>query len=92
MKVPGLCVGGGGIDPINATHQVGYVCFLRAGVADIEKHRFRYYRKEILIPFFQSLRKTYDNWNGEYPIPTEMTAVSWCDGEYSQLSTIVDED
>ncbi len=47
VKVPGLCIGGGGVNINNAV--VGHVLFMR-NTEEAEKKWFKWYQQEILIP------------------------------------------
>ncbi len=47
VKVPGLCIGGGGVDVNN--QKVGHLVFMR-NTKGAKKKRFRWYQQEILMP------------------------------------------
>ena len=70
----------------------GYTMFM-INDDDADKERYKYYRDEILIPFIQSTRNKYDGFFNEYnlPIPEDLTAASWCDGDIAQVASIVDD-
>ncbi len=89
-EVEGLCIGGYG-----AYHStgIGYVLFMR-GTPGAENKRFQWIRDNILIPFINWGRKEYDGIDVESgaPMGDEHTAVSWCDGDNSQIDTIVSEE
>ena len=90
LQVEGLCIDGGEVSIDNK--EKGYVMFMRND-ADADKYRYKYYRDEVLIPFIQSTRKEYDGFSNEsnLPIPEDLTAVSWCDGDIAQVASIVDD-
>ena len=60
---------------------------------DIFVRRYKYYRDEVLIPFIQSTRKTYDGFFNEInlSIPEDLSAASWYDGNIAQVASIVDD-
>ena len=60
---------------------------------DIFVRRYKYYRDEVLKPFIQSTRKKHDGFFNEInlPIPEDLTAASWCDGDIAQVASIVDD-
>jgi len=64
------------------------------GTPGAEKKRFRWIRDNVLIPFINWGRKEYDGIDVESgaPMGDEHTAVSWCDGDNSQIDTIVSEE
>ncbi len=37
------------------------------------------------------MRRVCNGWNEGDPVPDELHAVSWCDGDYSNIQTIIDE-
>jgi hypothetical protein len=89
-EVEGLCIGGYGA---YRSTGIGYVLFMR-GTPGAEKKRFRWIRDNVLIPFINWGRKEYDGVDVESgaPMGDEHTAVSWCDGDNSQIDTIVSEE
>ncbi len=72
---------------------VGYVLFMR-GMPGAEKKRFQWIRENVLFPFINWGRKEYDDFdvNSSAPMGDELTAVSWCDGDHSQIDTIISPD
>ena len=58
------------------------------------KKRFQWIRENILFPFINWGRKDYDDFDVDSgaPMGDELTAVSWCDGDHSQIDTIVSPD
>ena len=87
VTVPGLCVGGGGVN-VNNT-DVGHVVFLR-NTPGAEKKKFRWYQDNILIPGINAQRLHHDNFDAAkgLEIPDSLTAVSWCDSDLSQVDAI----
>ena len=87
VKVPGLCVGGGGVNVNNK--DVGHIVFLRNDPG-AEKKKFRWYQDTILIPGINTQRLHHDNFDASkgLEIPDALTAVSWCDGDLSQIDAI----
>ncbi len=59
-----------------------------------EKKRFKWIRENVLFPFINWGRKDYDDFDVDSgaPMGDELTAVSWCDGDHSQIDTIVSPD
>ena len=89
LKIPGLCIGG---SAVGSNAQNGYAVFVRRG-SGVNKMRFQFYQKHVLLPYINLLRKEYagfDISNGT-SIPDELTAVSWCDGDLSQLHSVTNE-
>lgn len=87
MKVPGLCIGGGGVTLGNK--EEGHVFFMRKEEG-ADKKRCELYMKEVLIPFVNGVRKEVDDFDAEAgtSAPATQTAVSWSDGEMSQTAAI----
>ncbi|KAL7498904.1 hypothetical protein ACHAWT_008594 [Skeletonema menzelii] len=90
MKVPGLCIGGGGVTVGNECE--GHVFFMRK-MEGADRTRYEYYQREVLIPFINGVRKELDDFDASAgtSIPKELTAVSWCDGDLAQIATIVSD-
>jgi len=89
VKIPGLCVGGGGVNINNK--EFGHLLLMRDTVGAAEK-KFKWYHDEVLIPGIKAQRKHFagfDSTSGE-PVPDNLTAVSWCDGDLSQVKAITD--
>ena len=87
LKIPGLCIGG---SAVGSNVQNGYVVLRSSGV---DKMRFQFCQKHVLLPYINQLRKEYagfDISNGTN-IPDELAAVSWCDGNLSQLHSVTNE-
>lgn len=86
-EVEGMCVGGYGV---GKSVGVGYVLFMR-GTKGAEKARFKWIRENLLFPFVNWARKEYDGFDVDTgaPISDDLTAVSWCDGDNSQIDSIV---
>ena len=90
-KVEGLCVGGYGV---NGSKSPGYVLFMRGGEdKGAEKERFRWIQENIFFPFIDQVREEHTGFVRQIgvPIPEEETAVGWCDGDISQLATIIEK-
>jgi hypothetical protein len=89
-EIEGLCIGGYGAYQSTG---VGYVLFMR-GIPGAEKKRFQWIRENVLFPFINWGRKDYDDFDvdSKAPMGDELTAVSWCDGDHSQIDTIVSPD
>jgi hypothetical protein len=47
VKVPGLCIGGGGVNINN--QEVGHLLFMR-NTEGAEKKRFKWFQQDILLP------------------------------------------
>ncbi len=88
MKVPGLCIGGGGVTLGNK--EEGHVFFMRKEEG-ADKKRCELYLKEVLIPFVNGVRKEVDDFDAEAgtSAPATQTAVSWCDGDICQIASII---
>ncbi len=69
VKVPGLCIGGGGINII--TQEVGHLLFMR-NIEDAKKKRFLWYQQNILHPGINDHCKWFANLmhllSAQYPI------------------------
>jgi hypothetical protein len=80
VKVPGMCIGGGGVNINN--QEVGYLLFMR-DTKGAEKMRFRWYQQEILIPGINNHRMRFAKFDASTMtyIPDKLTAVSYCDGD-----------
>jgi len=57
VKIPGLCIGGGGVS-INSSEQCGHL-FLMRNTEGAEKARFKNYQEKIHIPKINLQRKKY---------------------------------
>lgn len=55
--------------------------------------QFKYYQHQILIPFMNNFWNKYSNFEVALVtnIPAEHTAVSWCDGDLSEIASITGE-
>ena len=87
VKVPGPCIGGGGVN-INY-QEVGHLLFMR-NTEGAEKKGFRWYQQEILMPGINDHRKRFANFDASTTssIPDELTSVMYCDGDFSQIDAI----
>ena len=72
-------------------NQRGILMFMR-GESGIDKDRYRIYRDEVLLPFLSKSREEFGGWVKGTPIPQELKAVSWSDGDLAQIDNIVNED
>ena len=86
LQIPGLCVGGGGVTV--GSKGFGILMFMR-GEKGIDKYRYEIYRDEVLIPFIKQSRMEFGGWEEGTPIPEDMKAVSWCDGDLAQIENII---
>jgi len=68
VKVPGLCIGGGGVNINN--QEVGHLLFMR-NTECAEKKRFKWYQQEILLLGINNHRKRYAKFDASSgsPIP-----------------------
>ena len=89
LKINGLCVGGGGVTVGETRH--GTLLFTR-GDKDMDKNRYQIYRDEVLLPFIRTTRSEFGGWTEGSPIPEDMKAVSWCDGDLAQIDNIISEE
>ena len=88
LKVAGLCVGGG-----VGAEQDGWLMFFRNDNDKMmDKNRYKIYRDEVFIPFVQKIRTVFADWVEGTPIPEDLFAVSWCDGDLAQIASIIDDD
>ena len=87
ITIPGLCVGGGGVTLGN--NVAGIIVFMRGGPG-MEVARYKIYRDNILIPFIKQTRRELHGWKDGQPIPNDLRAICWSDGDLSQIETIVD--
>ena len=94
LEIEGMCIGGGGVSV--GKKDVGYLILMRTSSDKDEvpdKQRFKYYRDKILLPFVKQSRQEYDGYNEEEcgTIPKELSAVSWCDGDLSQIASVIED-
>ena len=85
VQVTGLCICDSGV---GANEQEGYIVFTRSGQ---DQKRFEFYQSNVLLPFINSLRKEYSNFDisDGISVPDELTAAAWCDGDLPQVHAIV---
>jgi len=76
LKIPDICIGDSGVG-YNAQQQHEYVVFVRRGSC-VNKMRFQFYQKHVLVPYINWLRKEYAGFETTVGsnIPDELTAVS----------------
>ena len=88
IQVEGLCVGGGGVTVGNKSK--GWIVFVRSDPGNnADEKRYKFYRDNVLLPFIRQSRCKFDGWQVGSPIREEDQVVSWCDGDLSQVKTIV---
>jgi hypothetical protein len=90
VEIPGLCIGGGDVGVrVGSSQQVGHL-FVMRNTEGAEKERFKHYQEHILIPGINQQRKKYCDFdiNKGEEIPDELAAVTWCDGDLSQIDAI----
>ncbi len=81
VTVPGLCIGGGGVNINN--QEVGHLIFMR-NTEGAKKKRFRWYQQVILVPGIKDHRKRFANFDASTDsIPDKLTAVTYCDSDFS---------
>lgn len=87
IEVPGLCVGGAGVNV--GVETKGHIFFMRSEKG-AQVTRFEYYHDKVLVPFINLTRKEFCKFNVDAgtAIPVEDTAVSWCDGDLSEVASI----
>ena len=71
--------------------QCGFLLLMR-GQKGSDKIRYNYYCDNILLPFVQQSRMEFGGWEYGTPIPHNLKAVSWCDGDLAQIENIVSTD
>ena len=94
MRIEGLCVGGGGVNV--GWKGDGWLVLMRGGSENNDapdKQRYKYYRDNVLLPFISQSRKEFDGFDDEsgISIPTNLTAVSWCDGDLAQIASVIED-
>jgi hypothetical protein len=75
---------------VNINNQeVGHLLFMR-NTKGAEKKRFRWYQQEILMPGIKNHWKRFANFDASTTssIPDKLTAVTYCDGDFSQIDAI----
>ncbi len=87
VTVPGLCIGGGGVNINN--QEVSHLLFMR-NTKGAKKKRFRWYQQEILVPGINDQCKRFANIDTSTmgSIPDKITAVTYCYGDFSQINAI----
>jgi len=87
VEVPGLCIGGGGVNVEN--QGIGHVLFMKDNEG-AEKKRFEWYQNEILVKGVNDHRKKFNEHDASTSkeCPVNLTACSWCDGDLSQIHAI----
>ena len=89
IDVEGLCIGGYGV---GGSKEKGYIILMKSKKG-MEKVRFAWVQENILIPFVAKVRKQMTGFvaTGGH-IPECEKAVFWCDGDNSQIDSIVSEE
>ena len=90
MDIKGLRVGGGGRVTLGKQH-IGVLMFM-GGDKDMDIKRYKAYRDKILIPIVQQIRKDFHGWTDRDHIPSDLSAVSWSDGDLAQIENIINEE
>ena len=87
VKVPGMCIGGGGVSAKNQSY--GHLLLMR-NTEGAEKRRFTWYQENILMKGTSINCKVYCGFDdsSRREIPDRLTAVSWSDGDLSQIAAI----
>ncbi len=69
--------------------EVGHLLFM-SNTEGAEKKRFKWYQQKILLPGINDHRKRYAKFDASSgsPIPDKLTAVTYCDGNFSQVDAI----
>lgn len=92
LAMEGLCIGEANVNLQNKG--VGYVLLMKSK-ADAEKERFKFIRDHISIPFVNASRKEFGKYDqlcdGPIPVAVKQTAVSWFDGDNSQIAVVKSE-
>lgn len=93
VKVPGLCVGA---DLDSRLRAEGYILFCRRSNKADDDHQqtdqvvAKYYQDNVLLPMIKRIRQLR-GWEEGAIVPDEDAAVSWCDGEQSQIGVLTSE-
>ena len=53
------------------------------------KKRYQTYQDNMLLPFISKTWSEFGGWVEGSPIPEDLRAVSWCDGDLAQIDNIV---
>ncbi len=87
VKVPGLCIGGGEVKVDN--QEDGHLVFMH-NTKGAKKKKFRWYQQEILMLGINDHQKWFAKFDGctLNSIPDKLTAVTYCDGDFSQIDAI----
>ncbi len=87
VKVPGLCIGGSGVNINN--QEVGHLLFMR-NAEGVKKKKFLWYQQNVLFPGINDHHKRFAKFDASLMslIPNKLTAVSYCDGDFSQIDVI----
>jgi hypothetical protein len=89
IEIKGLCVGG---DGVGGSNEKGYIILMR-NKKGMQKVRFAWILKNILVPFVEKLRWKYSRFKrAGGQVPEWERAVLWCDGDNSQIYSITSEE
>ena len=89
MRIPGLCVGIGGVTV--GKNICGTLIFMRGDLM-IDKERYKIYRDKVLLPFIRRTRTEFGKWVSGETIPEYLKVASWCDGDPAQVDNIVSDE
>ena len=68
----------------------GCVIFIRNDDdGEKDKNCITFYRDHALLPFVSQLRHVYNRWRTLMLITEEIKRVSWCDGNHTQIKSII---
>ena len=70
--------------------QYGIIIFMR-GENAMDKKIYKIYRDEILITFIVQTGAEYGEWQFGMPVLEELKAVRSCDGDFSQIDIIIND-
>jgi hypothetical protein len=84
IKVPGLCIGGLGVGD---SEEIGYIVMTRKQ-SGADKLRTDFYLKNVLIPFIERMRTTFDDAPESGGIRDDQWAVAWMDGNLPQVHAV----
>ena len=71
---------------------LGYVVFVKANAEGALKSLYDWYLQHVVLPFIKQMRSTRHGWHPHTPIPEELFACLWLDGEMSQLNSVLRDD
>ena len=80
---------GGGVTIGNK--QSGHLLLMK-GEKGSDKKRYQTYRDNALLPFINKTRSEFGEWVEGSPIPEDLRAISWCDGDLAQIENVVSDE